>query len=607
MEGAIDWLRRKRVGKLAMRFLQGVLVPLIAVAAAVAISVLPLLAINDKETAALVTAGLLLASVTLLLYATGRKERTAVGDIAYTPPDGGDPKTISGGQAVPNDVFKQLGDEQKTKVSEQRGLYFRALYVGADGRWSTSKLQALIWTYAIVFALVALAVGDLHGVEFFIDGEKVTFGDLPFREEYLLFLGGPYAAAVIAKASTAGKVESGTMVKPPAGGDGGGEADEGEESGEGEGGGGNDVEATGSGLAKGTKEVISSDTGRTDLLDLQYLFFNLIALGVFLGTFVVNLENGLPKIPLFLVGLTGTSALAYATKKTVESATPTIDSVVPSSAYPGETLTVEGQHLLVPHAVAPRAMVDGRKVPARDVVVKRGTAADSVATLLITVPTDAESGTAKKLVLTPVGAKAPASAEITIRGPEIEAVQPPSPALLPGATIVISGKGFKDERPDGAGLRLGTLPLAVENESWTDTEITATLPATIGNDEVEQQGAKVDLRLAIPGRGTASHSVTLTALKSSVDSASPKPLLLQPGARLIVTGTGFGREEGHLTLDELGELAVEDWTDTVITAVLPPTFVSPDGRYATATSVALRVNPRQGRPVTTSSVEVLKA
>lgn len=605
MEGAIDWLRRKQLGKLAMRFLQGVLVPLVAVAAAVVISFLPLIAINDKETAALVTAGLLLASVTLLLYATGRKERTAVGDITYTPSDSGEAKTISGGQAVPSDVFKQLGDEQKTKVSEQRGLYFRALYVGADGRWSTSKLQALLWTYAIVFALVALAVGELHGVKFFIDGEKVSFGDLPFREEYLIFLGGPYAAAVIAKASTAGKVENGTMVKPPAGAGSGGEAGEGEESGEGEEGTSGDVEATGSGLAKGTKEVISSDTGRTDLLDLQYLFFNLIALGVFLGTFVVSLENGLPKIPLFLVGLTGTSALAYATKKTVESATPTIDSVVPSSAYPGETLTVEGQHLLMPHAIAPRAMIDGRKVRGKGVVVKRGTAADSVATLLITVPTDAESGTGKKLVLTPVGAKAPASAEITIRGPEIEAVQPPSPALLPGATIVISGKGFKGERPDDAGLRLGTLPLTVEN--WTDTEITATLPTTIGDDDVAQQGAKVDLRLAIPGRGTASHPVTLTALKSNVDSASPKPLLLQPGARLIVTGTGFGKEVGNLSLDELGELAVEDWTDTVITAVLPPTFASPDGRYATATSVALRVNPRQGRPPTTSSVEVLKA
>src|SRR5262245_58375202 len=30
--------------------------------------------------------------------------------------------------------------------------FLRRLYVGVDGRWSTSKLQVLLWTYAVVFA-----------------------------------------------------------------------------------------------------------------------------------------------------------------------------------------------------------------------------------------------------------------------------------------------------------------------------------------------------------------------------------------------------------------------------------------------------------------------
>ena len=157
-----------------------------------------------------------------------------------------------------------------------------ALFIGADNRTSTSKLQATLWTYAILWALISLLAGA--GVDEFND----ALGD-NLREEYFLLLGGPFAAAVAAKAITAPKAREGR--KQP-------------------------KETEGRSTAsERVVEAVANDTGAIDLGDFQYVAFTLLTLTYFTWAFIDAPGNGLPSIPGTLLVLTGVSLSTYIGKK----------------------------------------------------------------------------------------------------------------------------------------------------------------------------------------------------------------------------------------------------------------------------------------------------
>src|SRR5215211_4012909 len=145
----------------------------------------------------------------------------------------------------------------------RRWHFLRALYVGQDGRWSTSKLQALLWTIAVAWGLTSLIVAKWYGDSAGWD-EQLRNG---LQDEYLLLLGGPFAAAIASKAIVTGKVENGDLPK---------------------------VEGSSSGAAEGLRQVVSDDAGDTDLIDTQYFVFNLVALAFFFGTFPFEFSKGFP-------------------------------------------------------------------------------------------------------------------------------------------------------------------------------------------------------------------------------------------------------------------------------------------------------------------------
>jgi hypothetical protein len=194
------------------------------------------------------------------------------------------------------------------------------LIIGADKRLSTSKLQAVLWTYAVAGALLALlwmyVAGDDAGLK------AVTEGEDSLPESYLLLLGGPFAAAVASKALIVSQIEQGQINKT-----------EGEED-----------------VSIGTRisEAVTDDNGNADLVDTQYLLFNLVALAYFLAVFLDKPQKGLPDIPDVLVGLAGIGALTYVTNKAVHRATPLLTSVSPSVVGKNETVTLRGRNLLVP-------------------------------------------------------------------------------------------------------------------------------------------------------------------------------------------------------------------------------------------------------------------
>jgi hypothetical protein len=177
-----------------------------------------------------------------------------------------------------------------------------ALFIGVDGRTSTSKLQAVLWTYAILWALISVLVGA--GAEEFAEsiGSEV-------RDEYFLLLGGPYLVAIAAKAKTTHDVSKASEE---------GRAD-----------------------PKGPKpsdapsrprqllaEVVTKDDGSVDLGDFQYFAFTLVSLTYFAWAFIASPDEGLPEIPGTLLVLTGVSQAAYLGKKVLLEPSPAEERVV---------------------------------------------------------------------------------------------------------------------------------------------------------------------------------------------------------------------------------------------------------------------------------------
>src|SRR5262249_44955092 len=78
----------------------------------------------------------------------------------------------------------------------------RSVLIGADGRVSTSKTMATLWTAALAYMLIVMG---LIAAFTNAQGDNTSPGDIlnalisPTSTLYLVLLGGPFAAAVLAK------------------------------------------------------------------------------------------------------------------------------------------------------------------------------------------------------------------------------------------------------------------------------------------------------------------------------------------------------------------------------------------------------------------------
>ena len=181
---------------------------------------------------------------------------------------------------------------------------FRSL-IGTDRRFSTSLTQLGLWTVAIV-----TGVAFLLGRVMFENGatlDTVLSGDR--WDEYLLLLGGPFAAAVIAKGVVTYKVSNGTLQKSEA-------------------------------AAASPTQVFTGDSGTADLVDAQYLLFNVVALAYFVVQLIAECE--LPAMPAPLLALTSGTAATFVASKAVARNAPTVTSITPGSTKPGGQVRIFG-------------------------------------------------------------------------------------------------------------------------------------------------------------------------------------------------------------------------------------------------------------------------
>ncbi|MFC9298248.1 hypothetical protein ACFTWH_11450 [Streptomyces sp. NPDC057011] len=200
---------------------------------------------------------------------------------------------------------------------------------GRDGRLSTSTALALAWTVLLVWLLLTILAYGLTaggGIPYFqgADGPLSTLTTV-----YLPLLGGPYAALIGAKTVVGIRVEHGSLAKPA-------------------------PKPSASGR-RPLRELIANDSGRTDLVDLQYVTLNAVTMLYVALFFLADVGGGLPRLPSEIWALTGAPAGAYLLNKLATRANPVITRASVSEGL----LTVEGGGF-----TEPRLTVDDTPVPA---------------------------------------------------------------------------------------------------------------------------------------------------------------------------------------------------------------------------------------------------
>jgi len=186
---------------------------------------------------------------------------------------------------------------------------FRHLLVGQDNRFSVSKTAAVVWTYLLASTLLGIVIAKWIGHPQPFD--KISGSGL--EGQYALLFGGPIGAAILAKGIVASQTTTGGADKPPA--------------------------SEGPSLS----QLINNDAGNTDLGNLQYVLFNLVAIVYFVGTFVQSPQDGLPHMPDVLLALTSVSAVAYVGKKALP-VTPSA-TLAPTSGAAGSVVKITGTGL----------------------------------------------------------------------------------------------------------------------------------------------------------------------------------------------------------------------------------------------------------------------
>ncbi|MFJ3925489.1 hypothetical protein [Streptomyces sp. NPDC090022] len=205
-----------------------------------------------------------------------------------------------------------------------------AFLTGRDGRLSTSTTLAFAWTVILVWLLITtlgygLAAGG--GIDYF----TAPNGPLSsLTSVYLPLLGGPYVALIAAKTVVGVRIQNGTLNKPAATGD----------------------------HTPTARDLIANDSGRTDLLDLQYVALSLVTMAYVAAFFLTDVGAGLPRLPDEIWALTGAPAGAYLVNKIAARPAPVITQVTRTEDH----ITIQGGGF--DPAGNPTVTIDGTPQPA---------------------------------------------------------------------------------------------------------------------------------------------------------------------------------------------------------------------------------------------------
>jgi hypothetical protein len=391
------------------------------------------------------------------------------GSASYGPELGAAAGTVVFALAV---IFLLWG---RGKPNARGGL---SLIKGADNRISTSKTIAVIWTLVVAWMVVSeayVAAFPAHPPNTFT-GLLASASDL-----YFVFLGGPYAAAAFAKASTQSKIAQGTLTKPPG--------------------------------TPAATDLISDDNGNVDLYDFQYVLFNILALLIVAIAFGVHPGNGLPDVPAFLAILTGGSALTYTVNKATAADGPSITSVTPAIARIGDVIKIAGVQMFSANAGGTYPTVTIGGISATGVDIVQG----ATNTLTATVA-DAPPGTipltgrgAVDVVVSPPSAAPIIGTKILTIVPDQPTVTGVTPRPIKAdATITVTGTLLLDPGTADGTAAPGTTEVGgvTPGLSVSGTPWPVTLNGPYSNSVLTLLVG--DLPAGLPASGDASLALTFT-------------------------------------------------------------------------------------------------
>jgi hypothetical protein len=289
------------------------------------------------------------------------------------------------------------------------------MLIGRDQRVSTSAFQTTLWTWLVAFVLAYFTARSW----FF--GEPGLFLGLgpggtasSVWDDYLALLGGPFAALILARGIVADKAQTKTIQKTTA-------------------------EAGTASLG----QAVTDDDGNLDLVDGQYLIFNLAAFAYVVAGLAST--NRLPTIPGLLLALTGSAAATYVANKAMQRNAPAVTAVTPSSFRPGERILVEGENFLpVGSHAAPTVTVGGRQAVVEEDV------SDSRITAI--APADVQPGSQQLVVRSAAKVSTkPKTVQVLADTPVMTGVSPDG--ARSGTEVFSNGSGFLPwlrPRPRGA-------------------------------------------------------------------------------------------------------------------------------------------------------------
>lgn len=322
---------------------------------------------------------------------------------------------------------------------------FGPMLKGSDGRYSTSKLQVALWTLIVTAILgylaLLVALGAFTEAEVGLTTEQV--------DDYLILLGGPFAAAVLTKLATTSKVENGSIQKTTA-------------------------------PSTDPAQVVQNDSGSTDLIDAQYLLFNLVAMTYVLVAFFRS--GSLPAIPAVLLALAGVSAATYTSNKALLRNAPSILSVTPLTVRPGDAVTVAGINFMPSTGVEaskPRVLltdVAGELMPGEDASDTR---------LKVRIPIGLQPQTYELRVRSTAKVLTPPY-QVTVIADQPVLVGPVGSELKPGQPMTLVGRYLLPPGPDAAANRAVSVVIDGTSAGVVDVmgaagqqqEVTIDLPQT---------------------------------------------------------------------------------------------------------------------------------
>jgi hypothetical protein len=329
----------------------------------------------------------------------------------------------------------------------------RGLLVGQDNRYSTSKTTAAMWTGILLYFIVVMAL--------VLGFDRARFDSLigGISPLYLVFLGGPFAAAVIAKATVGNAVAAGDQQRSQA-------------------------------ASPRIADVFSDDDGNADLVDLQYLSFNFVVAAIVLVEFLHGPGFGAPTVPDFLAGLTGTSAATYLANKALLSGNaPTITRFAPGSVRPGGQVVAIGTNLIAQGDTNPPTIFinNGPATVATDNPPRPDQST-------FRVPPITPFGSTTVAIQTPSGLQVSSDA-LQIAQDALLVVQARQTDAVPNGQVTLLGSGFyqaSDLVANGTPLP-GANPASVTltgraagaqahpcpNPQGTDSQLTVTVPSNI--------------------------------------------------------------------------------------------------------------------------------